>query len=906
LASRRRRAETSRRRRAETSRRRRAETSRRRRAETSLLLGRAETSRGRRAWIRLAAVGVVGLLAAAGCGSAQARTAHPAAVRTGPSTTGTTGSTPATYAWTRSAAAALDLGGGATSTLSAVLAPQAADEDWLIAGTRQDDAGATTATVWSSPDGIRWTSTALAGIDGRALAAAAWGTRTVIVGSVGRGTGERAAVWLSLGPGQPFALVAADAAMETSTSPATASPLSGSATMDVVGAGTQGVFAAGSVAGRQVVWYSTDGTDWVRLAAAGRLIDSAPGAQVTALLVTPGAVLAAGTVHDGTHLDGALWTSPDAINWARFASADNPFAGAGDHLIDGLAMTPSGSLLAVGAVRSGPSWVPASWISPNGAAWSQPSEALPTATRPQPDRGGTVVRAVATATTATTAVAVGGSSTAARVWTSTDGQNWSETPLPPAAAGDSDWSADLVATTGSTTVVADGAPGQPRVLVRRGNAWQEVSSATPVFGPVAPVATPAALVTDGDRLLLAVNVHRPGPAIGEATSSVEVLSSTDGTHWQRLSESGAMAGGWVDGMTVVSGSLVAVGSSTTASGGSAATVWTSTAGRQWTVAATFATTADTPAGPERATAVSSSGSTVVAVGTAPARGSDGGVDAPPAALAWSSAGSLWTPAGPLDAAPSVGAESPVAACSDGSTLVVVGDGTRQGVPRRTRARSVPGQATTTTVVPSGSPAGPYGQGSDGTVARAWVSTGAGSWTAGTVSPLSGAGGEATMDGCAAVGSGWIAWGQTPGPQGRAAPALWRSTDGVAWSLGRPSTLDVAGSSPLTDLATSGSTWVAVSGGSPAAVADPADPLSTVADPVVAPSTTPASSEPDGDAGVWASPDAGATWTRVRTLGAPWSEAEELSTDLVRIIGSHLVVVGQVDGRLAAWVAPLHP
>ena len=33
--------------------------------------------------------------------------------------------------------------------------------------------------------------------------------------------------------------------------------------MDVVAAGTQGAFAAGSVSGRQTVWYSTDGTDWV-------------------------------------------------------------------------------------------------------------------------------------------------------------------------------------------------------------------------------------------------------------------------------------------------------------------------------------------------------------------------------------------------------------------------------------------------------------------------------------------------------------------------------------------------------------------------------------------------------------------------------------------------------------------
>ena len=801
--------------------------------------------------------------------------------------------------WQRSAATALDVGGGPTSTLSAVMAPRDG-VDWMIAGTRTTADGSSSATVWSSPDGVRWSATTLPGSDGRAMAATAWGARTLIVGSVGRGVGERAAVWMSQGPGEPFVAVTADTSLLPSSAaltPSDSSPARGSAAMDVVAAGTQGAFAAGSVAGRETVWYSTDGTDWATVAGADEVIGGRPGAVITDLLVTPTAVLASGTAPDGTHTDGEVWSSPNGMRWQRASAAGDPFAGAGDHLVDGLALDSTGSLVAVGGVRSGPSWVPASWVSPDGTTWSQPSEAFPDSTRPQPELGGTVVRAVTS--DGTGMVAVGGSTTAQRVWTSNDGLNWTETPLPAGPAGATDWSADLVAASGSTTVVVDDTPGQPRVLAHLGSSWREISAQPTTFGPVAPVATPAALVADGSGLVLAVDVTQPGPAIGATTSSVVVLASSDGTHWRRLNPDSVLSGGWIDSMTRSPEGLVASGYSTAPSGTAAATIWTSATGRRWAATEVVATGAPAPS---EASTLGPLGPAVLAAGTDPAAdaGVAAAVDTPRVAGAWPVTGSAQAEAGPLDTNATIGTEAVLGACSNGHTLVEVGDTARRGIPtgpvRPTDAPTV----TTTTLAASGSPAGPYGQASDGLAAATWTTTGAG-WEAGTVSPLSGAGSDEVMDGCAVASPGFVAWGQTPGPGGVPVAALWSSADGVHWTLEQVPTLGGAGAAPLTDVARSGREWIAVGGGLLAAAAQPGDPGATRDDPTPLSPAPLATSGPDGPGAVWASSDAGQTWAEVPTVGAPWAEVATLSTNLVQILGSEVVVAGRADGRATVWV-----
>jgi hypothetical protein len=779
------------------------------------------------------------------------------------------------YDWTRSTAAALALGGGPTSTLSAVVAPPAAGADWLIAGTRTAADGSTRATVWRSSNGVGWVATALAGADGQALAATAWGPRTVVVGSVGIGATQRAAVWIASGPGRPFALVPGSAAVLPTAQPG--SPGLGTASMDVVAAGTQGVFATGVRSGRPAAWYSTDGRAWVDLTGATQVIEAATGAVVTSMLVTPSAVLAAGTVDAGSHTDGAVWTSPDGINWHREVPPGNPFSGPADHRINGLALTPSGAVLAVGGARSGPAWLPAAWISPDGNNWSQPSEALPAATRPQPVQGGAVVRAVTA--TGSALVAVGGSSTAQRLWVSPDGQSWTEAPLPAGAAEAEDWSADVVAQAGPTTVLVDTEPGQPHVLVRNRAAWREASAQTSIFGPVAPAATPAALLVEGSRLVLAVDVYRPGPAVGLSTRSVVVLSSSDGTLWHHLSDANALAGAWVDSMAVISGALVAVGTTSNSSGRPVAAVWTSPTGQRWHRAATFATGSRAPGA---ATTVAGRGPTVLAFGSAPnpAAGAKPGIDAVQTARVWAVPPLGATGPGEastLDVTAGVGAETVLGSCSNGRTVVVVGTATRRGRPTDA------------------------GQVADGTAAVTWSSAPGTAWTAGVVSPPGDAGGDERVEGCAAVGTGFVAWGQAASPRGGAGPALWISPDGGTWVLQPTPSLDVAGAAPLTALAASGPDWVAVGGDQPAALATPWSPGSSIDDPDPRTASPSAASGSDGPAEIWSSSDAGRTWDRAATTGSAWAASGPLATDLVRLLGANLVVAGTVAGRLAAWV-----
>jgi hypothetical protein len=855
------------------------------------------TSTTRRTWIRGTAIALVGALLAAGCARAAAEPSA-AAPRLSPPTTATPSAGAAVYDWSRSPAAALDLGGGATSTLSAVLAPQTTGAPWIITGTVTASDDTTAADVWTSTDTQQWRRTTLSGLDAQALAASDWGARTVIVGSIGRGPGRRAAVWISPTPGAPFVAVPSDAGLLPTPEPGPGKlPVTGTASMDVVGAGTQGVFAAGSVSGRPAIWFSTDGQDWVRVAGADQLLDGEAGAQVATMLVTPAGVMAVGTVRDGSQTDGAIWRSGDGLSWHRYGAPDNPFAGGGDHRIDGLTTDAAGSYIAVGAVRSGPEWTPASWISPDGNAWSQASEAFPIATRAQPGPGGTVVRAVTTTSSSPQLVAVGGSGGAQRMWTSEDGINWTEVPLPTAVADSTDWSADLVASSGTTTVVVDAAPGQPDVLVRQGTTWHEVSADTGVFGPVSAAATPGGLATDDGHLVLAVDIERPGRGIGTATTSVMILTSTDGIHWTRRSAAGTLRNARFASLRTVDGSLVGVGTSTSGRDGPVATIWTSTDGRRWRVV--VADGGETAA-PRAATAIGVVGTTTVAVGSGPVGAGSG---ATPAAQVWTNGEGIWTANGTLDALPSLAAEQPLGTCSNGRTLVVVGYGTRQGVPRTDNAPPASTPVSTSTTIPvTGNASGPYGQGSDGTVAYTWATTDGTAWTPGTVSPLTGSGGHETMQGCVALGAGFLAWGGTPKGPGSGAPALWSSPDGVTWTQEPTPTLGVIGSvAPVTDLDTAGRSWTAVTGGLLAAVADPGDPDVAADDPVLPASSPVSASGPDGSASIWTSEDHGVTWSRITTVGPTWEAAGALATDLVTSLGRDLVVVGQADGRIAAWV-----
>jgi hypothetical protein len=519
------------------------------------------------------------------CGGSSRHQTSPASAGTNtttttqPATAQTTTTAPPDdqpYDWVRAASPALAVGGGASSTLAGLLAP-AGSAGWMVAGTRLAADGSSSATVWTSGDGSSWRSTPLTGpqVDSEASAATTWNSGTVVVGSVGRGGDSRAAVWIAATPGAPFVQVASGALSV------------GQSALTSVAGGPLGLFAAGSANGHVAMWYSTNGRRWTSLQAADRVIAAATDPHIDALLVGPeGGVFAAGWERSGSSIVAALWSSGDGLNWHSVSSARAAFAGIGDYVITGLAPFGTG-FVAVGGSRIGSHWTPASWISPNGDSWSEPSAQFAMGPRSQPDGSDAVVRditAIQTGIHSATLTAVGGGPTAQRMWTSTDGLHWAELPLPPGAAASEDWTASRVAVAGSISVVADSDPGQPHLLVREARGWVEPSANPVTFGAVQAVARPAGLVSSSAGLLLAVQVDHDPQVLGVGNSSVALFTSADATTWTPVATGDSFAGSRLEAVAALPAGFVAVGW-TRAGAQEQATVWTSLNGLSWSAGA---------------------------------------------------------------------------------------------------------------------------------------------------------------------------------------------------------------------------------------------------------------------------------------------------------------------------------
>jgi hypothetical protein len=352
-----------------------------------------------------------------------------------------------------------------------------------------------------------------------------------------------------------------------------------------VAQGALGLFAVGTVDGKLAFWSSTNGVQWTESAQAERVIGASQTSRVNSLLAEGDIVYAAGTTSAGASTEAALWSSGDGINWHQVTSAPTSFTGSGSRAIEALAPLGTG-LVAVGAVSRGGRWFPASWISPNGASWSQPSEAFAAGTRPleAPLSGDAMIRDVSAITTLSgpnELVAVGGSATQQRVWTSSDGSHWTALALPPGAAASTAWQASLVASSIGTTVVVDGVIGQPHVLTSSPVGWKEPSTDPATFGSVQPQPVPVALSENGTGLVLEVQVTTPTQTIKGSSSAVRFFTSSDGRSWtaghtaQLSDRPAALPAGAVTATRFRSG-WVAVGR-----GPSGAASWTSTNGISW-------------------------------------------------------------------------------------------------------------------------------------------------------------------------------------------------------------------------------------------------------------------------------------------------------------------------------------
>ncbi len=831
----------------------------------------------------LSAASALALLGGAltGCTASSSQT-PPSTTTTAAQVTTSTTAPPASlqpYTWQRERSVALDLGGGATSTLSAIVAPGASG-DWLIAGTQFNSGAPAVATVWTSANATRWSKTALPTPTGEgsatANAATDWGSREVVVGSAGTGPSMRAAVWVSENPGQPFLPIPDNPVFDAPTSGSN----QGGAVMDTAAAGALGLFAGGTVGGRATVWYSTDGEHWQELTGADSVINRDPGAVVNDILSTPNGVFAAGSSVNGNRLSAALWYSSDGIHWSTVRSAVSTFFGNGDHVITSVldiggtgsqlgAPGPTG-LLAVGGVRIGPSWQPASWISPNGFSWSQTSESFPLDAEP-PASPGAIAYAASGADG--TLYAVGGSPGRQRLWQSPDGLSWSEVRLPAAAANDTGWHLGLVAANGHTTVLADNTPGQPYVLVDQDGRWRQ-PSAKGIFGSPVADAVPTSLIADNNgTLVMSVELSKPGQSLGNAPSSVAVLTSVDGSSWHTKNLH-AFDGVTVNQLLAVPDGLLAVGSAPlagTQGGGAGSQV--GAAGTQ--VGATDDETVTgavarlsgddgstwpsevirsaTPAGPMAATAAGRLGNSQYIVG-----------QAGPDAVAWYSPdGNTWEAPQPLDSSPELGTERAIATCVTGSSAVVVGSVTSTG---------------------------------RGSLPVAWVSTDGSSWAPATFTPTPPAGSSTTVDGCLWTGGSFLAYGESTGGGQVERPQLWASSDGTVWQQQSAAFTGLNGggpsgpeSAPLDDIAYGTTTWLGLSGDRDAPSEVWPAPVGGAAGTRFTP------------AGLWTSDNAGNTWQQLGTLTPAFTGTVYAQPDAATDVHQEPGVAGTVDGQLAVWV-----
>ena len=865
-----------------------------------------------------------GALMAASCSSPHRHRAGGATTTFPPSTTTTQPPpqyAPSPYSWERAASPALQIGGGASATLSAALAPQLTGP-WQVFGSRDGPSGSPVATYWSSPDALTWAAAPIDPTAGpsQATAAARFRNMTVVVGSTGDAVGQQAAVWASSATGAPYS---------AETVPAGNGP----SVMKLVAAGPLGMFATGTVNGRFAMWSSTNGRQWSELPGAEKVIGSNAGARINALVANGADVYAAGSIQPGATPQAALWSSSDGLDWHLVGSATSSFSGPGGMSIYSLAPLGAG-LVAVGAIQQSGGWVPASWISPDGQSWSLPSVDFPSVPAPAGPAasfgasGGTAARSVAAIPTlggANDLVATGGGPYGQAAWESVDGLHWTSLSMPAGPAAATSWRAEVTAATTDRAVVLDAEPGQPYMLTDQASVasglspstatppavtgkWSQPSADPRVFGPAQPDAVPVSLLHLGTgRLQLTVDLVRRPQAIGPAQVTTIALTSSDGSTWA------AAPGG-----TVPSGSPPSVPTPdaltarlptgwTALSSAPAAAVgtWVSSTGAAWAKAGAI-TVPVAPSGPGSTT--SSSGPTS---------------PSPAASLALNGICTARLP-------------SPTA--SNGSSPTTAAPATTP--PYRYQVESV---GAITSVTPSG-------PSSTGTVSGPTVTRSAAAWYSGTgltwrsapVNAPPPLGGTVSMSGCEQVGSSLVAYGLATTSSGAPQPALWRSGDGTTWARSSVSGLAAGGPAPLLSLAADGDYWLAAANPDP--TANPIQPGGAGSRGPAAGAGTdagvgPSSSLEDGRQAVWLSSDGGSAWQILDTSTAPWLGSQQSSVDLTGFVSGSAVhaatppggapstttsganggaggtaaqtlptpvVTGVVDGQLVVWIGTPAP
>jgi hypothetical protein len=258
------------------------------------------------------------------------------------------------------------------------------------------------------------------------------------------------------------------------------------------------------------------------------------------------------------------------------------------------------------------------------------------------------------------------------------------------------------------------------------------------------------------------------------------------------------------------------------------------------------------------------------------------------AVGWKSTnGATWTSTGTLDPTPAAVAETTSGSCPTAGGAVAVGHvlsasgsvGLVWPLGEQASASngaSGEGTSSTTSSTSTGDTTGTTGPGrgdKPGTLSPEAATP--------AVLPTPPVGSDERLLGCSSTNTGGlVAWGASASTGGVPEGAVWTSPSGTTWTRLKGSAFSAGGgTAAITDLATNGTAWLAVTGSS----------------------TQPWTEDTLSSLGIWQSSNSGQTWQEVPTTGAPWTASFGVSASQVAYFGIDAVVAGQVDGRLAVWV-----
>lgn len=457
------------------------------------------------------------------------------------------------------------LGGDGDQSMTASV--QAGDR-LLVVGSETDEAGDRDAVVWASAPagGLVRTADEAGAVPGdqHVTDVALLGPVPVAVGWEQTAGGADAVAWTVV-----------TVAPEPEPDPSPAASLSwlrvtgqeslggpGEQRLEAVVAG-EGFLAVGSVSTEGsadadgAVWRSPDGLEWARVEAPAL---EGPGDQrLFDVAVGPAGVVAVGV--DGE--SAAVWTSPDGATWQRVAHDEIIFGGPGDQRAEAVTTVPGGGggWLAVGTDGGVSDGDAAVWRSSDGASWERVVDGGALG-----GQGSQIAFDVVAGPGGF--IAVGTDGEVATGWTSADGTSWTEQAL-----GGSGVAVGLGA--GDAGLVAVGSSpgdGLDAVVWRSpdGLSWER-DEGEALAGPL---DQELAAVAIGEAMTVAVGRTNVGGGDDAA-----VWSSTEGSPWLRSAHDEELFGGdqaqrMVD-VAVEGTTAVAVGWSGSSPASRDAAVWVS-------------------------------------------------------------------------------------------------------------------------------------------------------------------------------------------------------------------------------------------------------------------------------------------------------------------------------------------